>query len=342
VVNGEVSEYAYDGWNVIAEYNGSGSETAYYVHGPGVDEVLCRVTSGGTHYYHADALGSVRLLSDGSGAAVERIEYGAFGEPLVRRANGTTGTSSGVGNRFLFQGREWLAALELNDHRNRYYVPALQRWPNRDPIGERGGRNLYGFVGNDGINHTDPFGLEKLKLSYITSDFGIKDWLWAGGPPRTENLNEILADVKAKIGKNFDAEGKCGNCVLEITITAHSGLEGYVSFSPAEGASYGQSDYYAPGSGWSNPKAAAAFAELGKYFCKGGKLYLQECSAGRGDAGTATLQDLSRTIGVPVTAPQVDIRVGRTGKCTKTSYPDGKIETTGDCNSTFCIKKPRK
>jgi RHS repeat-associated protein len=118
------------------------------------------MTSGGAHYYHADALGSVRLLSDGSGAAVERIEYGAFGEPLVRRANGTTGTSSGVGNRFLFQGREWLAALELNDHRNRYYVPALQRWLNQDPIGERGGINLYRFARNNAVNKVDPLGLE--------------------------------------------------------------------------------------------------------------------------------------------------------------------------------------
>lgn len=24
-------------------------------------------------------------------------------------------------------------------------------WPSRDPIGERGGVNLYGFVGNDGV-----------------------------------------------------------------------------------------------------------------------------------------------------------------------------------------------
>jgi len=32
-------------------------------------------------------------------------------------------------------------------------------WPSRDPIGERGGINLYGFVGNDGVNRIDLLGL---------------------------------------------------------------------------------------------------------------------------------------------------------------------------------------
>jgi len=32
-------------------------------------------------------------------------------------------------------------------------------WPSRDPIGESGGYNLYGFVGNDGVNAWDLLGL---------------------------------------------------------------------------------------------------------------------------------------------------------------------------------------
>jgi len=41
----------------------------------------------------------------------------------------------------------------------RYYDPVTGRWPNRDPIGERGGLNLYGFVGNRGVNAWDYLGL---------------------------------------------------------------------------------------------------------------------------------------------------------------------------------------
>lgn len=41
----------------------------------------------------------------------------------------------------------------------RYYDPKHGRWPSRDPIGEDGGLNLYGFVGNDGVNRWDYLGL---------------------------------------------------------------------------------------------------------------------------------------------------------------------------------------
>jgi RHS repeat-associated protein len=41
----------------------------------------------------------------------------------------------------------------------RMYDPNLQRWIQRDPIGEQGGINLYQFVGNSPINFVDPFGL---------------------------------------------------------------------------------------------------------------------------------------------------------------------------------------
>ena len=36
----------------------------------------------------------------------------------------------------------------INFYGYRYYDPLTGRWPSRDPIGEKGGKNLYGFVGN--------------------------------------------------------------------------------------------------------------------------------------------------------------------------------------------------
>ena len=41
----------------------------------------------------------------------------------------------------------------------RYYDPKSGRWPSRDPIEEEGGVNLYGFVGNVGVNRWDALGL---------------------------------------------------------------------------------------------------------------------------------------------------------------------------------------
>jgi RHS repeat-associated protein len=41
----------------------------------------------------------------------------------------------------------------------RYYDPVTGRWPSRDRIEEEGGANLYGFVGNNGLNTIDLLGM---------------------------------------------------------------------------------------------------------------------------------------------------------------------------------------
>jgi hypothetical protein len=55
--------------------------------------------------------------------------------------------------------------MGVTDYTYRWYDPVTGRWPSRDPIGERGGINLYGFVGNDGVNWFDVLGLAKIHIS---------------------------------------------------------------------------------------------------------------------------------------------------------------------------------
>ena len=47
----------------------------------------------------------------------------------------------------------------LKERGLRFYNPAIGRWLSRDPIGEEGGLNRYGFVENDPANHRDVLGL---------------------------------------------------------------------------------------------------------------------------------------------------------------------------------------
>ena len=50
----------------------------------------------------------------------------------------------------------------------RFYDPETGRWPSRDPIAERGGLNLYGFVANDGVNRWDYLGMASETFNSIT------------------------------------------------------------------------------------------------------------------------------------------------------------------------------
>jgi len=49
--------------------------------------------------------------------------------------------------------------VQVSEYGFRYYDPGTGRWPNRDPLGENGGRNLYGFVQNNTLNIIDILGL---------------------------------------------------------------------------------------------------------------------------------------------------------------------------------------
>src|SRR5256885_14647807 len=83
---------------------------------PGPDEILMRGDSiYGWFFYHADKQGSVNALVDLSGHVAEKYTYDAFGRPTILSANNTQLSSSAVGNRFMFTGREWLGELQLYD-----------------------------------------------------------------------------------------------------------------------------------------------------------------------------------------------------------------------------------
>ncbi|MEP2776150.1 MAG: RHS repeat-associated core domain-containing protein [Luteolibacter sp.] len=59
------------------------------------------------------------------------------------------------------------ALCGLHYYGYRFYDPATGRWPSRDPIEEQGGINLYGFVGNDGVNWWDYLGKINQPFRYV-------------------------------------------------------------------------------------------------------------------------------------------------------------------------------
>jgi RHS repeat-associated protein len=111
------------------------------------------------YYALKDHLGSVLALTDTNGVIVESYRYDAWGRPTVFDASGSSLSASAVGNRFLWQGREYSWKTGLYYFRARWYDPITGRWLSNDPIGISGGLNQYVFCANNPVNFRDPFGL---------------------------------------------------------------------------------------------------------------------------------------------------------------------------------------
>ncbi len=104
-------------------------------------------------------------ISEGS----RRMDYDPFGNAVIVEKFNTTALVNRIpafGFSTKYQDRE----SGLYYYGYRYYDPYTGRWPSRDLIGEEGGVNLYGFVGNDGLNRVDYLGLEKA-FDYSDSEF---------------------------------------------------------------------------------------------------------------------------------------------------------------------------
>ncbi|MCF7838814.1 MAG: RHS repeat-associated core domain-containing protein, partial [Candidatus Marinimicrobia bacterium] len=96
-----------------------------------------------------------------SGTIVESYMYDAWGNLLgVYDSADQPLTSSTIGNRYLFHGREYSFATGLYNFRARWYDPTTGRWLSKDPIGISGGLNQYVAFGNNPVMFVDPFGKE--------------------------------------------------------------------------------------------------------------------------------------------------------------------------------------
>lgn len=85
--------------------------------------------------------------------------YSAFGKLEVLNPDFTAKAANTPLLAYTYTGREWEPEAGLYFNRARFYDPSLGRFLSRDPIGEQGSVNLYGYVDNDPINAIDPTGL---------------------------------------------------------------------------------------------------------------------------------------------------------------------------------------
>ena len=82
---------------------------------------------------------------------------------------------------------------------HRYYDAGAGRFLNRDPIGYKGGINLYGFAGNNPVNESDPSGYNPLSRFLGREASALGRTLHKGGQLVMEFLEEGAVD-QAKYG----------------------------------------------------------------------------------------------------------------------------------------------
>jgi RHS repeat-associated protein len=141
-------------------------------------------TPAATYYALKDVQNTVHAFVNGSGQIVERYEYDAWGNPTVCDASGSeiSNGQSQIGNRYLWQGREYDYETKLYYFRARWYNPETGRWLSKDPIGISGGLNLYAFCGNNPVNFVDPLGLCQDDIDLLRDAFWdqMNDWVESG------------------------------------------------------------------------------------------------------------------------------------------------------------------
>jgi RHS repeat-associated protein len=107
--------------------------------------------AGVNYFFTRDHLGSVREVVNTAGAMQARYDYDPYGRMTV--------VAGSFAADFGYAGMYYHAPSGLNLTLYRAYDSDLGRWPNRDPIQELGGLNLYAYVGNNPINAIDLYGL---------------------------------------------------------------------------------------------------------------------------------------------------------------------------------------
>jgi RHS repeat-associated protein len=157
-VAGVRTYFVYADEGLVAEADAAGTVTKTYSYRPGstwtTDPLFMR-QDGQYYFYQNDHLGTPQKMTSISGAKVWEATYKAFGEAEL-------GPQSSVVSNLRFPGQYYDQEIDLNYNFHRNYDPKTSRYAVPDPIGVKGGINLYSYAKNNPIRFTDSLGLEAL------------------------------------------------------------------------------------------------------------------------------------------------------------------------------------
>ncbi|MFZ6682219.1 RHS repeat-associated core domain-containing protein [Undibacterium sp. Tian12W] len=144
---------------------GAANQSTSYILGL---ELIVQNKAGQQSFYHADALGSVKVLTDTSGNVTDAYQYDAFGSVIAK--SGTTA------NQYRYTGEYFDETIALQYNRARYYDPLVGRFVSHDTyIGEKIKPitlNKYAYANVNPVKLRDPSGLMGMAEQQSTSANG--------------------------------------------------------------------------------------------------------------------------------------------------------------------------
>ena len=156
VGSGDVEYYILEGALTLGVFtlDSSDSVTAWHFNIEAGGTVVGRETDAGDRYfYHTDMLGSTRTVVDDSGTAVEGYFYYPFGMLNENLSPNSGATKEG------FTGKEVDGESGLQYFGARYYMPAVTRWGQVDPMADKfAAWSPYNYVLANPAGLTDPDG----------------------------------------------------------------------------------------------------------------------------------------------------------------------------------------
>ena len=176
-----------------------------------VERAVGSSTTWDIRHTHADANGNILALTTSTGQVSARYRYSPFGETLSSQDLDSSGWATK--NIHRYSTKPEIAGTSLLYYGYRYYDPQTGRWPSRDPIEERGGLNLYGFVENNFPNLWDILGERQPPQGNCPAG-KIKDAAGMNTCGTLHNVATKAASDLAKMGGTLVLIG-VGKCIAE-------------------------------------------------------------------------------------------------------------------------------
>jgi len=204
IEGGLTETMVYDGHNLIEEY-ANGVLKASMVSDTGQDNLLLCSKENKEFYYYPDLTKSVRFVFDGN-VPFNHYQYDEFG-------NITGSPNINDGNPFRFGGKRFLSKYNKYDFVFRTYDPVTGKFMQRDPKGFVDGTNLYLYVGNNPLTHTDSFGTQSRdegnhssnsqQLPQDTGGFWGKNWDHPLVTTLTNDVYGAIFDILGQASKSM-------------------------------------------------------------------------------------------------------------------------------------------